>query len=710
MAGENFLIALEIREKLGDAKNLSGSYNNLGVIYQARGDYPKALEFFQNSLRMYEENEEKRGVAMANNNIGAIYDAQGDYESALYYYQKALEIRQEIGDKSGISTGYNNIGRIFEAREDYESALSFYKKSLDIKNEIGDKNDLSLLFNNIASVYSAIKNYEQAYEYYSKALEFSKEIGVKSTEAWSTAGIGEVHLKKKNFKQAYLYSIKAYEIASEIGEVKLLQKCADLISESSSNLELFEEAYNYHVIYKNLSDSIKSEENIREIVGLEYEYKYEKEKELAKLEKEKREVIHREELLRAKNIRDLLIIGFVFLAVFMILLFYGFMQRRKANRLLAIKKSLEFKQNFLANMSHEIRTPLTGLVGMIQIMSKTDLNKKQLDYLNVLQQSADNLYKVINQILDYSKIEKGQIKLETSTFETNDILENAEKIFQSISNENITFKTHQDENVPKSIIADKEKIMQVVNNLVLNAVKYTNSGKIEVFAKVVEFDVQKNNVLIKIEVKDTGLGIEKDKQSKIFVPFGQIDQCDIRDFDGVGLGLSICKELVKKHGGEIGFESEFNVGSKFWFTFLAKIPSNKENVKVFGDRADAKPKKSLNILFVEDKVTTQKVVKLLLKSLGHKVTLADNGKHALEIFKPGLFDIILMDIQMPVMDGITATQKLKEDYKDVPPIIGLSANDFEGARERYMRLGMDEFIPKPLIMETFIEVVKKFYN
>ncbi|MFO8067031.1 MAG: tetratricopeptide repeat protein [Bacteroidales bacterium] len=706
---ENYHIALELKEKIGDSIGLSGNYNNVGVIYQARGDYPKALDFFQKALSIYEDTEDHRGIAMSYNNIGVIYDAQEDYESALDYYQKALEIRLQIDDKAGVSVGYNNIGRIYQAAENYEDALIYYQKSLEIKEDIGDKNDLSLSYNNIASVHLALGNYDKAYDYFTRAKRLSEEVGMKTNLAWSEIGIGEVFLKQKKYKEAYFASTKAYEISKEVGDLKLLQKCSEIISKSSENLNLFEEAYNYHVIYKNISDSIKSEENLRKTIGLEYEYRYEKEKELSRLEQEAKEAIHREELMRVKNIRNTLIIGFVFLAVLLLLLFYSYIQRKKANRLMAIQKSVEFKQNFLANMSHEIRTPLTGLIGMIDIIGKTDLDKKQFDYLNVLKQSADNLHKIINQILDYSKIDAGKISLNLSVFNISDVLDNAKKIFNSVSGKNISFEIHLDENVPRTIEADKEKITQVVNNFVLNAIKFTDFGSIEIFIKVVNFNVSANSVKIKIEVKDTGLGIEKEKQDQVFLPFGQIDQSDIRNYDGVGLGLSICKELVKLHGGEIGFVSEYNVGSTFWFTFEAEISSTKDKEKLFSEKQELKSHKSLNILFVEDKATTQKVVKLMLSSLGHKVSLADNGAHALEIYKPGMFDIILMDIQMPVMDGIKATQELKKEYKDVPPIIGLSANSFEGARKKYMELGMDEFIPKPLIMESFIEVVKKFY-
>ncbi len=704
---ESYKKALFIREEAGEKAGLAASYNNIGAVYQVQGDYPKALEYFHKTKEYSRELGNMRTLAMSLNNIGAIYYTQEEYEKALDFYQQALEIRKKLDDKKGIATVYNNIGGIYKSKKDYDNALMYYQKSLEIVKETGDITDMPHSYYSIANVSLAMKEYDNAFEYYNKAYELSKEIGLKSKKAWCIIGLAKVYLAQGKYQPAYELSKRSYRIASEIGGVKLLQQSSEILSKSAAKIGLFEEAYNFHVIYKNISDSIRSEENIRKIIGLEYEFEYKKEKELSRLEQEKREAVFKEELLHQKNIRNTFILGFIFSVLLLIILTYAFIQRKKKNRLLAIQRSLEFKQNFLANMSHEIRTPLTGLMGMIELLRKTTLNEEQKDYLNTISQSTDNLHEIINQLLDYSKIETGNVKLNRRVTKFRNLFDNAKKLFESISDKNVELEINVDDSIPEYIVADKSRLKQVINNLILNSVKYTSKGKVSLKANLVKVDNTSSELFIRVEVSDTGLGIKKDKFDQIFTPFGQIDESDTRSFDGTGLGLAICKELVKLHGGEMGFESEYKVGSTFWFTFMAKNVSKDKTDENSNYNEELLGNKKLNILFVEDKVATQKVVSLQLTSFGHSVTIADNGEHAIELYKPGLFDLILMDIQMPVMDGVAATKKLKEEYTDLPPIVGLSANAFEGAREKYMSLGMDEFLTKPLINEQFFEVVKK---
>jgi len=374
------------------------------------------------------------------------------------------------------------------------------------------------------------------------------------------------------------------------------------------------------------------------------------------------------------------------------------------------KESVRFKQNFLANMSHEIRTPLTGIIGMLDILDKTSLDKLQREYLNILKDSGENLKEIINQVLDFSKIEAGKVQLHPRIFKFEDLISNARKLFGGIcSYKGIHFQYNPESKIPEYLFADNIRLSRIINNLISNAIKFTEEGSVTISAQILEHNPDTDLMKIKIIVSDTGIGIAKDKLPKLFTPFGQIDEKDTRSYEGSGLGLSICKELASLMNGETGVKSEVGTGSSFWFTFEASKAKPRKTGMEMSLQNNEKTDISLRILLAEDKAVNQKVISLILKGLGHKVTIACNGKTAVEIYGQEEFDLILMDIQMPVMDGITATHKLKELYKNLPPVVGLSANAFEGDKEKYMLLGMDDYITKPIKSKDFQELIKKLF-
>ncbi len=368
------------------------------------------------------------------------------------------------------------------------------------------------------------------------------------------------------------------------------------------------------------------------------------------------------------------------------------------------KKAAEAKDFFLANISHEIRTPVTGIIGMSEILSQTNLNQEQTEYLSIINDSSKILLDLINDILDISKIEAGKMSLNPSFFNIKDMLSNLVSLLEpSAKKQNIdfglTYKTH----IPDKIKADKKRIEQIIMNFVFNALKYTEKGSIKILVSGNKLDY--NHFEIKIEVKDTGIGVSPTDQSKIFDKFFQLDSSLSRVNSGAGLGLFICKELVKLMGGNLGVESAPNEGSNFWFTFKSEIKPGKSVDKNLSYQDKSKKSVELNILVVDDTYVNRRVISLMLEKFGCKVDMATNGEEALQMFDPYKHHAIFMDIMMPVMDGIEALKKLKEKYKDLPPILALTANAMEGDDKKYLDYGFNSYLAKPVTLE---DLSKKF--
>lgn len=675
---------IERSEKAGYLKGKGRGYNLAGWCYWQQGNYDAGLDILEEAYTIAEKVDDKPFLARVLNNFGYIYRDRGDLAEALNYFEKALAINESIGDKVSQSVNLASIAYLHYDLSDYDNALEFALRCIPTFEEANDEHRLITLYHILGNIYFKQEQYAEALRYFEENVNHADTDTM--LHALAISGIGKVYYKMNEFGKANDYLTRALKLGKDLGNVEVQIICyfyEGRIDMDEGNYDKAESnlmaAFELAKIHSRKHDIM----SIHEMLSILYEKKGNIPQafhHLKTFEQLKEEIFKQTTYNKLHNLQTRQQIELA--------------QKEKE----VAEKTAQLKQQFMANMSHEIRTPMNAIVGMTRLLLEKEPKQEQLRYLNAIQQSADNLLVIINDILDLSKIEAGKIEIEQTDFSLREVIQSvADMLMLKSEEKKISFKTFVDPAIPNRLIGDPTRIHQILLNLAGNAVKFTDKGFVEV--KTVMERSEGMSHLIRLDIIDTGIGIAQDYVDKIFESFTQAGSDVTRKFGGTGLGLTISKQLATLMNGDITVKSELGKGTTFSVYLPLEESSNQNDVvKVsLTDEAALKKLERIKILLVEDNEFNRMVAEDTLKDTipTAEITMAINGEDAVEKVRKGKYDVVLMDIQMPLMDGVEATKMIRNELKSDIKIIAMTANVLQEDILRYLNAGMNAHIAKP---------------
>jgi signal transduction histidine kinase/CheY-like chemotaxis protein len=708
--------ALHLFEKDNNYRGIAACLNNIGLVYLDQKRNYKAFSFFEKSLLLNHKYGTQRNVAINLESIALIYSVIKEYDKALEFQKKSLSILLKLKDKKDIAKSYELLGRAYGLIGNYEAAIANCKKGIQLHLEVGNIDGLGDSYYDIAKIYHINKEYVSALHYYFLALEIRKKINNKYTLTNTLLGISEVYHEKKEINNSLSYALQSEKMSSNGKSKEDKEKISFLLYQLYKEKNKIQDAQKYIDLYIVYKDSIENEEN--KIIFSETEARIifeQKDLKNKQLIVDQKNEIEKNKRNSQRNVL-LFIISFIICFFIIVSVFLYLSKKRFKKAYLIEEEANQIKSLFLANMSHEILTPLNGIIGFIDLLKETSLTKIQKHYTNTVQLSAFFLQDIVNDILNFSNIENGKIRLNEESvniFELCDYLLSIIRL--KADNKGLELKLKYAKDIPPRVFVDKHRLGQILLNLLKNAVKFTDNGEVRL-----SVSARKNNdgsVNLFFAVLDSGIGIDLKNQNKIFEPFYQEDTSFTKKHQGSGLGLAICKDILKLMNSNLNIKSKTNVGSAFYFTLNLKIDHRKMD-SIVTKNEKLKPIKPIEtidneqvfkILIVEDNVINLLLVKTLVKNIFKNTVIEEaiNGENALEKFRDNIPDIILMDIQMPIMDGYEATQEIRKIQKRHVPIIAVTAGVKKEDQEKCFSYGIDYFISKPIEKRTLEHSIKQ---
>ncbi|KAF2510881.1 response regulator [Flavobacterium zhairuonense] len=661
-------------------ENLANQTFKLGKIYYNQQKYDEALKNFHKSVSLFDKVKPTCTKILALHYIGATNTAQGNFEIGNIYYKKADSLLREL--------------KLVDHAEilDYQKAMALKAgKNLPLSvktfQKIVNKPDNPKIIKTKADSYyqlglieTTLKRNDSALVHFDNALDYSAKNNNLAQKSKIILAISQYYKKNRNFDLAYSYLDEHYQIENYI--LKLKNAKLDF-----NDFEKFKKT-------QSINNTLKRESDQK--IQLKT-YRYSK-------------------LVSILAIALISILSLLSLALYknnIIRNQNNLLLREKNKELILAKnkaeKASKARSEFLSTVSHELRTPLNAINGITHLLLEDNPKKNQLKYLESLKFSGNYLTTFINEILEINKIDSTKVEVEYISFNLKELLFNIQSSLKELAAANKNyFNLEIDEAIPDNLIGDPTKLSQIILNLINNALKFTQNGHVNVIAKL--YAIEEENATVYFEIVDTGIGIPEDKLQTVFESFSQGSIEVNRKYGGTGLGLTIVKKLIELLGGEIKLKSEVGKGSTFTFKLNFNINTEpleavEETTKLYSD----KQLEHKSILLIEDNKINQMITRKMLENKAICCEIIDNGEEAVELLKVKRFDMVLMDVHLPGINGTTATKMIRE-FDKTTPIIALTAISLDENRDMLLSFGMNDVITKPFVPDEFYSIIAKFFD
>lgn len=692
-------------------------YHNLSQYNFKIHNYEKALYFANKSLKYSQTNKNIEAQIERNFVLGKLYFDLKKYNEAQNYFEQSFLLNTKNPPDFNTFKAIYFVGYCAIEKKDWDKASLSFAKADNLPITPALKEKVNLLLLRKAKLYFSNNQYDVAAINFDRVLANSDPTTEKNNIEAVYLYTGIIALQNKKYPEALALLEKALVLNKTTKNLKSKENILLQLSKCYKGMRDFDQAYSYleeyHLLKMHLAEIISAKQNQENFKQFKRDEAY---KAIIKKNKEQQQ---EEDTNKYSKLINILAIALItILSLLSLSLYKNNIIRNESNKLLKEKnqeliiaknnaeKASKARAEFLSTVSHELRTPLNAINGITHLLLEEKPKKSQLNYLASLQFSGNYLATFINEILEINKIESNKIELESISFHLKELLENIQSSLNKFAlTNNNEFNLEFDDNIPNYLIGDPTKLSQVFLNLINNALKFTHNGTVTIVANLVK--IKEDKAKINFQIIDTGIGIPKDKLELVFENFSQGSVEINRKYGGTGLGLTIVKKLVKVLGGKIKLVSEEGKGSTFSFSLPFTIAESLEETPEKVVNYDEEQFRSKKILLVEDNKINQMITKKMLENKGIVCIIIDNGEDAVKLMHNHEYDLVLMDVHLPGINGTEATKQIRE-FDHTVPIIALTAISLDENRETLLSYGMNDVITKPFIPEEFYTIISKY--